>query len=79
MIPHGGPGGVTVLLADDPGEGLTEETPLPDRQGAKTVRATVLLQATVNPILGPIFGAYMPARVLSVDLDLALEDHLVPA
>jgi hypothetical protein len=79
MIPDGGPGGVTVLLADDSGKGLAEETPLTDRRGAKTVRAAVLLKAAINPFLNLVLGPHVPARILTVDLDLTFEDHVLPA
>ncbi len=67
------------LDSDDPGERLASQSALADRKSAQTLHVLVLPEAAVDAILSLVFRADVAASVLAVNLDLAIEYHLLPA
>lgn len=79
MVSDGRPGSVAIFVSDDPGERLASQPALADREGAQTLHVLVFLEAAVDAILGLVLRTDVTASILAVDLDLAIEHHLLPA
>ena len=81
MVADGRPGGIAVLVADDAGEvsPAAAEAAFPNCEGTQSLVVLVLLEAAINAVFGLVLGTDVTACILAVNLDLALEDHVLPA
>lgn len=79
VIPDGRPGCVAVFVSDDPGKRLASQSALADRKSAQALHVLVFPEAAVDAILGIVFRTDVAASVLAVNLDLAIEYHLLAA